>query len=110
MAMWSERRLPGDYSLAFHDAILSGPGVFILFAGAEKDCRREGNRFNAFRASLRRNPSHPTARHARRLSIRLQYEEVSPGCWHCQCHSKIASTLAEEIMGQVYGPSSEVVS
>ena len=78
MAMWSETKLPGDYSLAFHDAINSGPGVFVIASGSEKDCRREGNRFNAFRAALRRNPSHPTAAKLAKLEVRLQYKEVFP--------------------------------
>ena len=101
MAMWSERKLPGDYSLTFHDAILTGPGLFLLFAGSEAECRREGNRFNAFKASLRRNPSHPTAKRAERLTIKLKYEEISPGRWQCLCVSQLASGLVAEIMSQI---------
>lgn len=102
MAMWSETKLPGDYSLTFHDAIMTGPGIFVLATGTEKDCRREGNRFNAFRASLRRNPSHPTAQRMEKLEIRLRYEEVFPGRWHCLCVTKHASTLAEQILTQLH--------
>lgn len=102
MAMWSEAKMPGDYSLTFHDAITTGPGTFVLATGPEKDCRREGNRFNAFRASLRRNPSHPTAARMAKLDLRLQYKEVFPGRWQCLCITKHASTLASEIMNQLH--------
>lgn len=102
MAMWAETKLPGDYSLNFHAAITEGPGRIVIAQGKEKDCRREGNRFNAFKAVLRRNPGHPTAQKLVTLDLRIEYRQVTPDVWSATVVSRPASTLATEIMQQIF--------
>lgn len=84
MPLWSDTHKPGDYRQAFHEPYLNGPGKFLIAAfPEEKDVRREGKRFNAFKASLRRYSLHPTAQRAQKLSARISYEKEGDlwGAW-----------------------------
>lgn len=84
MPMWKDTNMPGDFPLGFHNAILSGPGRSVIATGSEEHVRCEGNRFNAFRAAMRKCPSHRTSFKASQLRLRLSYERCEvTGEWTC---------------------------
>ncbi len=101
MAMWSKTKLPEDYPHAFHAAIMSGPGDFTLVMGTESDCRREANRFNAFKAALRRNPSHATSRKAVKLTIRLRTGHSATGLCRLTVRTSWAVSILDSLAIQV---------
>lgn len=102
MPIWSDTHKPGDYTQAFHIPYLNGPGKFLIASSPdEKDVRREGKRFNAFKASLRRYALHPTAQRATKLSARIAYEKEGK-LWGAWVTTTWNSTLVAEVEKLVF--------
>lgn len=99
--MWSKTHSPADYVQAFHTPFLEGPGQFaIAMSLEEKDVRREGKRFNAFKASLGRFPLHRTSQRALKLTARVSYE-LEGEVWGAWVTTTWNSTMIEELAGTV---------
>lgn len=104
MPIWSDTHKPGDYVIAFHHAVCAGPGAYVIWQGTEREVKREGKRFNAFKAALRRYPQHPSAQASQGKDFRLSYEqdEFDPNLWFLWCNVRWSSGLAQAILTQVF--------
>jgi hypothetical protein len=104
MSMWSKERTPDEYCLGFHGPLKAGPGQYAIATGTEEECRREWRRFHAFKATLRRNPSHPSAQLLRMYDVRLRLEQddLNSDIWYLYCTVRAGKFIAEALMREVF--------
>jgi len=104
MAMWYKTKMPGDYIAVFHTPFLEGPGRFAIWTSyLEADVRREGNRFNAFKASLRRNPHHATAKIAAKMLARVEFRQGEDGLWEALVTTRMKDNFTELLAQKIFG-------
>lgn len=102
MPMWRDSHTPDSYVSNFHRPFREGPGKWlVMYSEDEKDVRREGRRFNAFRATLRRWPNHPTSREMMKYDARLSYELGHDGVWMLYCTVSYSSDLALKVIEKI---------
>ena len=80
MTTWNPSKDPRTFPASWHDIIRQGPGAYRLCVEeTEAKARKVMYKFNAFKASLRFHPPHPTARALRDRKITLGLKPAPGG-------------------------------
>lgn len=82
MALWNPNRIPDKYPTLFHQAAtntLTSMPILLAVTPKRGQADHQRKRFNAFKATLRNYPLHPTSQRAKEFISRVEIRESRDG-------------------------------
>lgn len=108
MSAWNPNRNPDKYLASWHKLLRRPPGRYALARAEDaKEARKLQNRFNAFKASLRNHPLHPTAQELSRRSARVTVEDLTAtelGGFCLWVETRWADSFTDSLLEALHNP------
>ena len=103
MSTWNPNRNPDVFLAFWHELITRQPGRYALArVEDQRSAKRLQNKFNAFKASLRAHPLHPTTQELAKRTIRVTVEPLEYGGLCLWVETKWAGKFADTLLKAIH--------